>query len=327
MATSGTLNETRFNAVRVVDHAFRRCRLAAQQVTAEMQQYALESLYLLLSEWASVRTPSWCIERLVLPLRAGQPVVELPPGTVELLNLNLRVTQPLAPAVRVDALTSVTFDYGTAAQPVTVGVVWAGESVPFLIQSSNDSVLWDNVGEYLGGAAAGERTWSDLNTARPARYLRLLAAEPLLTSAVDTGALPQEIPFGMLNRDQYSNQSNKQFLGRPLTCWYQRERALHRLNLWPAPNAAAELNQLVVLRHRHIMDTVNLQQDVEVPARWLEAVVARLAARVGAETPAVDSTLLPMLDQKATAAELLAWAGDTDGSPTQIQPNIAAYTR
>ena len=37
MAYSGTVSETTFNALKVVDHAFRRCRLPAQAITGEMQ--------------------------------------------------------------------------------------------------------------------------------------------------------------------------------------------------------------------------------------------------------------------------------------------------
>jgi hypothetical protein len=85
MAVSGSISTTSFNANRVVDTAFRRCRLPAQAITSEMQQYALDALYLLLSEMANTRTPSWCIDKLILPMYENEPRVELPQGTVEVL--------------------------------------------------------------------------------------------------------------------------------------------------------------------------------------------------------------------------------------------------
>lgn len=88
MAFSGTISTTTFNTNKVVDHAFRRCRISAQRVTAEMQDIALDLLYLSLSEMASVKTPSWCIEKLILPFYVGQPIVTLPLGTEEVLNAN-----------------------------------------------------------------------------------------------------------------------------------------------------------------------------------------------------------------------------------------------
>ena len=75
------------------------------------------------------------------------------------------------------------------------------------------------------------------------------------------------------------------------------------------------------------MDTQNLQQDVEVPPRWLEAIINGLAARMAAETPAVDVNLIPVLEQRAAMSLQAAWDGDNDGSPTFIQPSIGMYTK
>jgi hypothetical protein len=75
------------------------------------------------------------------------------------------------------------------------------------------------------------------------------------------------------------------------------------------------------------MDTANLQQDVEVPQRWLNAIVDNLSAKVASETPQVDPQLIPMLDQKAAMSLQRAWDGDNDGSPIQINPGIGVYTK
>jgi hypothetical protein len=75
------------------------------------------------------------------------------------------------------------------------------------------------------------------------------------------------------------------------------------------------------------MDTENLRQEVEVPQRWLEAIVNGLAARVAAESPSVDAALIPMLEQRSAMSMQRAWDGDNDGSPIQINPGIGVYTR
>jgi hypothetical protein len=63
-----------------------------------------------------------------------------------------------------------------------------------------------------------------------------------------------------------------------------------------------------------------------VPQRWLEAIVNNLAARMAAETPAVDVNLIPVLEQRSMMSMQRAWDGDNDGSPIQINPGIRAYT-
>lgn len=349
MAFSGSISGTTFNALKVVEHAYRRCRLPAQAISSEMLNYALEALYLLLSELANTKTPSWCIQRQVYPLYRGEPVVTLDNGTVEVLNANLRTLQELTGEVTIDIVTApldgpgggigagevisstYTVDFTEADGGVgtvnTAGIKWLGASPVVTFQTSDDGVTWTTIGTQAAGAAAGEWTWYDVVPARATAFFRISASAALDMSEVYLGSLPQEIPMGVLNRDTYVAQSNKVFQGRPLTYWFQRDLPEPVLNLWPAPNAAAEHQQLIIWRHRHIMDTQNLQQEVEVPQRWLEAIVAGLASRVGAETPQVDPALVGTLEQRWLTARQAAWDGDNDGSPTYINPGIGCYTK
>ena len=325
MAYSGNISGTTFNALKVVDHAFRRCRLPAQAITAEMQSYALDSLYLMLSELANIKTPSWCIEELILPMYENQQLVTLPVGTVEVLNLNYRTLQ-LLDGTTVANSQSYTYSFSSTTVVDTVGIKWSGTAVPVTFQVSTNGTTWTTVGTSSAVAVAGDITWTDISGALPYLYFRITASSPLLYSAITIGNLPQEIPLGQLNRDSYVNQSNKVFPGRPSNYYFQRDLPEPVVYLWPAPFSAAEQAQLVLWRHRQIMDTENLQQEVEVPQRWLEAIVNGLAAKVAAETPAVDAALLPILEQRAAVSVQRAWDGDNDGSPIQINPGIRAYT-
>jgi hypothetical protein len=325
MAYSGNISGTTFNALKVVDHAFRRCRLPAQAITAEMQSYALDSLYLMLSELANIKTPSWCIEKLILPMYENQPLVTLPVGTVEVLNLNYRTLQLLS-GITVSLPTSITVDFESATVVNTVGVKWSGASVNLTFQVSNDNVNWVTVGTQTTVAVAGNITWTDIAVGLPYRYFRITAPSTINYEDIVLGNLPQEIPLGQLNRDSYVNQTNKVFPGRPSNYYFLRDLPEPVIYLWPAPFSGAEQAQLVLWRHRQIMDTENLQQEVEVPQRWLEAITNGLAARVAAESPSVDANLVPALEQRAEVSMQRAWDGDNDGSPTQINPGIRVYT-
>ena len=327
MAFSGSISGTTFNALKVVDTAFRRCRLPAQAITAEMHSYALEALYLFLSELANVKTPSWCIEKLILPFYENQPIVTLPVGTVEVLNANYRVLQPMTPTSYVDLANSYTAYFEDSSVISTVGVKWAAAAVPLTFAVSNDNATWVTVGTSAATASAGEITWTDVSGALAYNYFRISSTSAFSYTTLTLGNMPQEIPFGVLNRDTYVAQSNKVFPGRPNSYWFQRDIPEPVMHIWPAPFSAAEQAQLIVWRHRHIMDTENLQQEVEVPQRWLEAICAGLAAKVAAETPAVDAALVPTLELKSAAATQRAFDGDNDGSPTFINPGIGCYTK
>jgi predicted thioredoxin/glutaredoxin len=75
------------------------------------------------------------------------------------------------------------------------------------------------------------------------------------------------------------------------------------------------------------MDVGTMTQELEVPQRWYEAIVAMLASKLALEIGEVDTSLIPLLDQKANVALYTAQAEERDNSPMMIAPNIAMYTR
>ncbi len=335
MAYSGNIGIKTFNALKVVDHAFRRCRLPAQAITSEMQEYALDSLTFMLDELANIRTPSWCIEQQILPLYENNQIVTLPKGTIDVLNLNLNVLQELSGAVT-STNTSYLVNFTTPTIVNFIGIKWSANAIPVTFQTSSDNVNWVTVGtstslnlSTASTAVAGDIVWSEITGALAKQYFKIIPTDGASTisfTSITLGNMPQAIPLGLLSRDNYVNQSNLVFAGRPSSFYYQRDIPQPVVNLWPAPNAASEKFQLVLWRHRQIMDTDNLQQEIDIPNRWLEAIINGLAARVCAETPSADAQLMPMLDARAAMSMQRAWDGDNDGSAIQINPGIGVYT-
>lgn len=327
MAFSGTISTTTFNTRKVIDHAFRRCRITAQRVTAEMQDIATDCLYLLLSELASTKTPSWCIEKLILPFYIGQPDVVLPLGTEEVLNANYRYLQQVTGPVTTTS-TEYKIYFGSSTAVSTVGIKWLAAAVPLEFYVSDDNITYRKVGSQDVTAASGEWTWVDITPQGNGIYFKIVATSGTLTyETVYLGNMPTEIPFGVLNRDSYVAQANQIFQGRPTTFWFQRDINQPVMHLWPAPNAQAEYAQLIVWRHRQIMDVGTLQQEIEIPQRWYDAIVMKLASRLALEIDIVDPSIIQLLTPLAADSLRIAWDGDNDGSPTTIQPYIAPYTR
>ena len=139
MAYSNNIGVKTFNSLKVVDHAFRRCRLPSQAITSEMQDYALDSLSFMLDDLSNIRVPSWCIEKIILPFYQNQPVVTLPLGTVDVLNVNFR--QPMFPTGTVTTTnTSYSVNFSSATIVNTVGVKWSATAIPLTFQVSSDGV-------------------------------------------------------------------------------------------------------------------------------------------------------------------------------------------
>jgi hypothetical protein len=152
------------------------------------------------------------------------------------------------------------------------------------------------------------------------------------TLAIDLNNLyicnnPYEITIARLNRDDYVNLPNKTFQGRPLQYWYDRQRDVPIMTLWPSPDKAATQNQITIWRKRYVMDVGGINDQLDIPQRWFDAVVYSLAVRLAEERTEVDPQLIPMLSAKADLMLMSARQEERDNSPTYWSPNLRGYTR
>ena len=328
MAVSGTVSQTVFNTRKVVDHAFRRCRMPPQGVSAEQLQVAQENLYLILSDLANRGMQLWCIDKLILPLYENMAQVPVPVGTVDLLNTNLRTIQYLSGTTATTSTTSSVL-FSTASTVTTVGILWSAASQPFVIEYSADGSSWTTIETVANPSlVAGEWVWTDIDGSVTALYWRVQVTTGTLgATTVNFGNTPNEIVMERLNRDSYNNLPNKTFQGRPLQFWLDRQLNQPFMYVWPVPSEEYTIAQVTTYIKRYIMDVGSLTQEIEVPQRWFNAIVYLLAAALAEELPTVDPTLIQILDQKAMRALNQAEMEERDNSPIYFTPNIGVYTR
>lgn len=330
MAVSGTVSTTVFNTRKVIDHAYRRCRIPPEGIASEQIAFALDSLYLILSALANRGLQLWCIERYLMPLYQAQGTITMPLGVVDLLNTNLRTVQ-VVNANTTNTVTATTYQafFPASTQVTTIGIEWSGVSTSYALETSSDGVTWTTLAiEDNPNVTAGTVTWVDVQGSLATLYFRVRATVGVLNQAqVVLANMPNEIPMARLNRDDYVNLPNKAFEGRPLQFWCDRTLNNPVLYLWPVPSAQFVLAQVVVWVKKYIMDVGTMTQEIEVPQRWYDSIVYLLAARVAEETPSVDPQMIAILDQKAQRALLEVEGEERDNSPIYMTPNIAVYTR
>jgi hypothetical protein len=328
VAVSGTVSQTTFNTRKVIDHAFRRCRMPPEGVGSELLSVAQDTLYLLLSKLANRGLQLWCIEKDILPLYTNTAEVPVPVGTVDLLNTFLR-TMEYPGGAGVQTSTSYTWTLTTAGTITTVGVNWNGTSCQFAVDYSTDGVNWEEILSVANpNLTSGATTWADIDGAPTAQYWRVRAINDNLNIDIALfGNTPNEIPMARLNRDSYTNLPNKTFQGRPLQFWLDRTLNQPVMYIWPVPAPEYEGSQVVTWVKRYIMDVGSLTQEIEVPQRWFDAIVAMLAAELAIQLPTVDPAFIAILDQKAMRTLNEAEMEERDNSPIYFTPNIAVYTR
>lgn len=328
MATSGTISQTVFDTRRVIDHAFLRCKLPPQTITAERIEFARDALFLLLSDLPNRGVQLWTIDRTILPLYEGVAALQTPAGTIDVLQANLRQLTRLTGATA-DATGSSTTDFTTDVRPSTVGILWSGAPAAFVIERSADGAAWVAAASYAApSASAGQWTWVDLTALVAARYWRVRAPGGTLSDAeVYWGGNPSEIPLSRLNRDSYDTLPNKTFAGRPLQYWLDRQVDVPVMNLWPVPDPGSTYSQVTVRRVRHIMDVGSMQQTLEIPQRWFSTVVALLADALAQSLPDVPPDARADCALRAGAALSAAQGAEYDASPIRWTPAIGVYTR
>lgn len=330
MAVSGTVSMTVFNTRKVIDHAYRRCRIPPEGISSEQIDFALDTLYLVLSMLANRGLQLWCIERYLMPLYEAQGLITMPNGIVDILNTNLRTIEVVNEnTTNTTTSTTYTTIFPAQTQVTVIGIEWSGASTSYALETSNNGTTWTTLSTQDNpNVTAGVVTWVDVQGSLATTYFRVRATTGVLNQTqVILANTPNEIPMARLNRDDYVNLPNKTFEGRPLQFWVDRLLNAPVLYLWPVPSAQFVTAQVVVWVKRYIMDVGTMTQEIEVPQRWYDAIVYVLAARLAEETPTVDPQMMAILDQKAQRSLLEAENEERDDSPIYLTPNIAVYTR
>jgi hypothetical protein len=358
MATSGTVGQTVFETQKVIDHAFRRCKIPPQAITPEWIETAFDLLFLNLSALASYGIPMWTIEKVILPIYRGERSVPLPVGTVDVFNMNIRDLQRTlgdsnsssegdadnAFDSDLDTATTQTtpggfiqtnFGSGNAVQVDNYGIFFnSTATLDISIQGSQDGITFtDLFTDTALEAIAGDWIWIDLEQQVPFQFIRLQANG---TTVLDIGEFflgntSNEIPMPKISRDTYSDLPDKTFLGRPTEYWYDKQAAaqggINILTVWPLPNGEHTFFQYVLYVKRQIQDVGTMLEEIEVPQRWYKAVITDLAKELVREIPEADISRLPILDADARKELKDAWTGEDDGAPVRLAPRISVYTR
>jgi hypothetical protein len=354
MAVSGSIGRT-FTTDVVFDSAFRAVKLDPQAISGEDLEVAFNQTNLMLSAWANEGTPLWCLTKYILGMRQGVYSLDLSaqfPGIVDIEEANLRCMTRFIGAVSAsEGIATQAFDYNpetactqvtpggtidmylsTAASMQNVGIMpfVDGQTWDISLQYSSDGVTWTTFSRLTSfQTSAGLFQWFDFQGLPNRQYWRLQANGTTVLSVAELfwGNMPQEIQIARLNRDDYWNLPNKTFEGRPNQYWCDRQLNGPVMQLWPAPGAQFVFQCITILAHRHIMNTLDMSGNIEVPQRVFDAVFWSLAERLRMQISRVDRQATMDVPMIAAQARKLMWGEEVDESPINLQIDISPYTK
>jgi hypothetical protein len=335
----------------------------------------MDLLSFLTSEWSNAGFPLWTREYNLLGLTLYSPDVQTPPGTVDVLTAYWHIFMPYRgacvlstgagdnslfggqpnPDVTITGPNpSVLVNFTSQTETDTVGVLPGGSSsftAALQLYASDTDPATPTLVQTLASTTFVPGQWSyfTLNPSITAQYLRILnpTSGSWVLNQLNFGlANGVDIELGPLNIDDYYTLPNKQMQSDRPNSWFddRKPTATPTPKIWPVPNLGAYYNGTVsALMRRYIQDPGTLSQVMELPQRWYEAIVWRLASRLIDEIPdrsggGADATMtyfqmqakqqrIQRIEQQAARSEAMAWSEERTRSPIRLAPSIACYTR
>ena len=353
MAVSGSYDLFSADARFVIERAYARCKRKPSDISAEDLINARFELDVLLKELVADGINLWCLEDVVIPLYPDQRIVDVPAGTHDVLDpLNLRTVSNLgADVVSSSAGGDVTkaFDddvetsltqtsangsiLATLSDPLAIPIVGILPAVTASWNLAYEVAGADQVFRTVyqpGAATFTDRrwTWIEIPRAESQLYFKIreTGGGTLSIRELVLGYGATELPVTRENVNDYLAMPTKyQPTNRPVIFWFDRQRDATKMDVWPP--ASSIYQHLTGKRQRLIYDVGPFTNAIDVPSRWLRAIITGLAGRIAETIPDLDEKRIVLI--KASAKEALDFVDDDerDRSPIEIDFGIRGYTR
>jgi len=331
VAVTGTVSQNQLTLQRVLDRAFARAGVPMQTITSEYIETARDLLNLSLSEFVTTGVTLWTNGVIKMGMQPGLARVTLPDGTLEVDRLVVLMTTTTAGTVSagedssswlIAAASSVAAEY-VGIKVSTAGFYNVAVDVSYDGINYTQAASFDNLQMFTS-----QWNWLELDIAADATvYYRVRETTagtfPVTAAILAVGRTEREVaPIG---QDTYANLPNKKVKGQ-VTSYYEERRVDGPvLFLWNAPDDTHANYILSVWRKRHMIDTGNMSARIEVPQRWMDAIIWDLAWRLCAEIPEAKKDAGEILQYAERARSKIA-PSETDNATVSLGAAIGMYT-
>ena len=330
MASSGTVGTTSLDLAKLIEKTYRRCGLPTGAITPELIDIAKENLYLLFQNWSNRGINLWAIDQPLIALRQHKATYDMPVGTIDVINALHRTLTTVTPSTTTVTATTIVA-YFAASQTIkmfglTTSATFTGLS--FIFAGSTDGVTYATLktASAVTYTNSTDVNWFAIDPIGEYQYYRitLTSAHTTTNLALTLVSNYSDLSAERYNRDNYDNLPNKTFEGTPsLAYWFNRQ-ITPTMTMWPVPSVST--NCLKLITHRQVQDVGNdLTATVEIPDRWLDAVLWELAVMCSVEIPLIPADRITLCQQMTAAALSLADGEERDRAPSYLSVGIGVY--
>lgn len=342
-----------YTARSLLEEAASRAGVSPERLTSEIIYKTLDNFNLLLTGMLNRGIQLWKRHQFLLPVYEGVNQLPMPPGFNLVTSLSRRtMTRQLGGTAFSDAggTAALAFDDDLSTACVqtsangSVGMVFSNATVVTQIgvysqaagtyglfyEYSNDGTNWTALGSETVTFVGNDWFWVDLQASPVAGALqwrvRTVGTVPFAPAEIFFGNLPNDVLLPPFNVDDYSNMPNK-FTAGTITAYYQqRDIEEPTIYVWQMPAASERYTVLYMWATQYLEQVTDINQAIDFPPRWYEAVTAMMAMRLCRILPEADYTRLN--DLKADAAEALSLAEgeERDIAPTNYDFGLLYYT-
>lgn len=271
MTTSGvtTLDPVRdtvvYSALRKVGAYAAPARPRADQVLD-----AVTALNLMIKS-AQVKQLMHVTQFVTLFLEGGTAIYDLPGAYGASAYDQTTLTAAVASA---GTVLPVTTSSGITAADI-VGIILSDGTLHWDVVASVDSTTQITITTGLSGAASSAAYVYSYNSDDALyRPTRIFHSNRRLAGG-------NEVPLTPLARDEYQDLTNKSSSGTPVQIYYDPQRSIGKLYVWPVPTDSTE--QLVFSVDRPLEVMLDSEDTFDFPGEWIEVLVYALAVRIAPE--------------------------------------------
>ncbi len=306
LSTSGTYEFQTIALELLIREAYENIGILGNDIVAQQLDAGRRSVNFLLLEWSSKGVNLWTRTLDYLALIPNQSGYTLPNYVRDIRQANVRTSTRLlngTPAssegvaasafdnntetacTQVTANGNISYSYGN--NNITVNFIGVQSNVTRqyslvveVTNTPNDANSWRLLFTLpLQSYTEGITKWADIPVPRSsvAYRIREMGGAVLDIREIFFNNNTLDTTISLISREEYIDYPNKKLTGRPSTFYLDRQ-IKPVLYLWPAPTTF--YNCLQYTYQRMMDDAAMYNNTIEIPARFYEALVAGLSARL-----------------------------------------------